>query len=232
MPDPRSNDEQTTAPEPLRRAVGRPPELSQEVQDRIVLLLRQGNYIETAAAFAGVDKHSLYAWMKRGVRATRKARRQLERGEGDGSIPEADQPFVSFMAAVDSALGFGEIRDLVQIDRASQGQLEIDEVTESTEPLVLNGVIVTREDGSPVLITRTTRRRGRKLPDWRAAAWRLERREPERWGRMRHELTGADGKDLIPMEAVREVLRNAEQRGEGDVSDEEFDELYGDDEED
>jgi hypothetical protein len=29
--------------------------------------------------------------------------------------------------------------------------------------------------------------------DWRAAAWRMERRNPERWGRVRIEHTGADG---------------------------------------
>ncbi len=28
---------------------------------------------------------------------------------------------------------------------------------------------------------------------WQAAAWRLERRYPDRWGRTRHEVTGADG---------------------------------------
>lgn len=28
---------------------------------------------------------------------------------------------------------------------------------------------------------------------WQAAAWRLERRYPERWGRTRHEITGPDG---------------------------------------
>lgn len=28
---------------------------------------------------------------------------------------------------------------------------------------------------------------------WQAAAWRLERRYPERWGRTRHEISGPDG---------------------------------------
>lgn len=28
---------------------------------------------------------------------------------------------------------------------------------------------------------------------WQAAAWKLERRHPGRWGRTRHEITGADG---------------------------------------
>jgi len=31
---------------------------------------------------------------------------------------------------------------------------------------------------------------------WQAAAWKLERRNPGRWGRTRHEITGADGGPL------------------------------------
>jgi hypothetical protein len=33
--------------------------------------------------------------------------------------------------------------------------------------------------------------------DWKAAAWRLERKHPKKWGRMdRHEVTGQDGKPI------------------------------------
>lgn len=32
---------------------------------------------------------------------------------------------------------------------------------------------------------------------WQAAAWKLERRNPGRWGRTRHEITGADGGPLV-----------------------------------
>jgi hypothetical protein len=31
------------------------------------------------------------------------------------------------------------------------------------------------------------------LENWQAAAWKLERRNPGRWGRVRHEITGKDG---------------------------------------
>ena len=32
---------------------------------------------------------------------------------------------------------------------------------------------------------------------WQAAAWKLERRYPEMYGRTRHEVTGADGNELV-----------------------------------
>ena len=32
---------------------------------------------------------------------------------------------------------------------------------------------------------------------WQAAAWKLERRNPSRWGRTRHEITGADGGPIV-----------------------------------
>jgi transposase len=45
---------------------GRPPELTDELHDKIINLIRAGNYIETAAIAAGISKQSLYTWMKNG----------------------------------------------------------------------------------------------------------------------------------------------------------------------
>jgi transposase len=72
---------------------GRPTKLTPELQDRIVALLRAGNYIETAARFCDVDKVTLYAWLKRGNR-------------------QANGPFREFLNAVERAQAEAEIRDL------------------------------------------------------------------------------------------------------------------------
>ena len=79
---------------------GRPTKLTPALQAQIVLALQSGAYVETAAAFAGVDKVSLYAWLKRG----RKQRRGL---------------FRDFLNAVEKAMAEADLRDLTMINKAA-----------------------------------------------------------------------------------------------------------------
>ncbi len=46
-----------------------PSKLTPETHQRIIALVRGGNYVETAAAACGVSKKSIYDWLKRGARA-------------------------------------------------------------------------------------------------------------------------------------------------------------------
>ena len=114
---------------------GRPTKLTPEKQEEIVKYLRAGNYVETAAAYAGLSKASVYNWMRRG-------RREIERVEDDPrrKIREEEQPYVDFLYAVEKAQARAEITSVALINRASETQ-------------------------------------------WQAAAWRLERKHPDRWGR-------------------------------------------------
>jgi transposase len=100
---------------------GRPTKLTPEVQKRIIDALRAGNYVETAAAYAGIGRQTLYDWLHRGAK------------EGKGAYHE-------FHEAVEKALAESEVRDVALIAKAAEAQ-------------------------------------------WQAAAWRLERRAPERWGK-------------------------------------------------
>jgi transposase len=106
---------------------GRPTKLDADTSDRICSAIRGGNYIETAAAVAGIHRDTLYTWLKRG------------RTEEDGIHRD-------FVLAVDEALANAEKNALRTIEDASDEH-------------------------------------------WQAAAWRLERRFPERWGRKRLEIT-------------------------------------------
>ncbi len=48
---------------------GRPSKLTPERQERIVELIRAGNYMEIAAQAAGIDVSTLYRWLQRGEKA-------------------------------------------------------------------------------------------------------------------------------------------------------------------
>lgn len=112
---------------------GRKTRLTLDRQEKIINAIRAGAYIETAAAAAGINKTSLYAWLKKGERYP-------------GTI------FSAFADAVNAALAQAEMRDVLAISKAAG-------------------------EG-----------------DWRAAAWRLERKFPGRWGQTtRTQISGPDG---------------------------------------
>ena len=51
---------------PSRGPMGRPSKFTPEVRELIILSIRTGNYIETAAAVAGISKETFYSWMHKG----------------------------------------------------------------------------------------------------------------------------------------------------------------------
>lgn len=84
---------------------GRKCKLNKEIQDKIIDLLLKGNYIETAAACAGISKNTLYDWLKRGAR-------EAERIEKGGNPNLSERKFVLFSDAVDKAMADAEARDV------------------------------------------------------------------------------------------------------------------------
>lgn len=112
--------------------MGRRTKLTPEVQDRVLSAVSAGNYLETAAQYAGIDASTLRRW--------------VVKGEAAG----AAEPYRTFCAALKSARAAAEVRSVALIQQAAT-------------------------DGT-----------------WQAAAWYLERSYPDRWGRTRVEVTGAD----------------------------------------
>lgn len=96
------------------------PKLDPLLAQRIVDLIRAGNYLEVAATAAGIHRSTLHRWLRHG--------RDQQRGR-----------FRKFLTAVEKAQAEAESRDVALIARAA-GE------------------------------------------DWRAAAWRLERKQPRRYG--------------------------------------------------
>jgi len=81
-------------------AGGRPTDLTPELQEKIVQAIKAGNYIETASAYAGINKTTLYDWLKRGSK-------------------ETDGIYVEFSNAVEKALADAEVRDVAIIAKAA-----------------------------------------------------------------------------------------------------------------
>ncbi len=54
-----------------RRKRGRPSKLSPEVADRLCSAIGNGNYLQDACCYAGIDYSTLRRWMIRGEEATR-----------------------------------------------------------------------------------------------------------------------------------------------------------------
>ena len=128
------------------------PKLTEELIEKLALVIRHGAYIETAAAFCGIHKDSLYRWLKIAA--------------GD----EATELHHQLNDALKRALADAEIRDLSVITKAAQ-----------------EGI-------------------------WQAAAWRLERKHPERWGRharVEVQHSGVDGRPIEiadRSEALKKIL--------------------------
>lgn len=115
---------------------GRPSKINPKIQAKICDVIRAGNYIETAAAHAGIAKNTLYDWMKRGARE----KERIEKAGGRAKVKKSEAEYVEFSDAVEKALADAEVRDVMIIANAATS-------------------------------------------DWKAAAWRLERKFPDKWGR-------------------------------------------------
>ena len=146
---------------------GRPTKLTSELQSRIVQAIQAGNYIETAAAYAGISKNTLFDWLRRGARE-----KERVAGKPRARVRKEEAPYVEFSDSVEKALAEAEVRDVVNVMKAADGG------------------------------------------QWQAAAWRLERKFPERWGykaKMQQEISGPEGKP-VQMEVVLSCLSEEELR--------------------
>lgn len=79
-------------------AGGRPSLLTDEVQERIVAIVKGGSLIETAAAVAGVSRSAVYRWLERGA--------------------DGEEPYAAFADAVAQAKAEGMARNVTLVARA------------------------------------------------------------------------------------------------------------------
>lgn len=85
---------------------GAPTKLTPELHERIISLVRGGNYIETAAQACGITSGTLHDWLRRGGK----------NDPADGGI------YPNFSRAVEKAIGEAEARDVLTIGKAAEKQ--------------------------------------------------------------------------------------------------------------
>lgn len=85
------------------RSPGRPTKFTEEVRAKILLAVRGGNYIETAAAYAGINKDTFYNWMN------------------IAESPDAPKEYSEFYDAIKEARAMAEVRSVALIGDAANG---------------------------------------------------------------------------------------------------------------
>lgn len=192
---------------------GRPPKLRQRiatntdgdpvtVHDRIVSSLAAGNYIETAAALAGVSKQSVYEWLKVGAQASTDV---TNRKTTLAKLTQHQRDCIEFSDAVAEAQAQSEVRDVATLAQLARGGTAV--TTKRVKKDAAGNVVETVETVETL------------KPDPHVLTWRLERRFPDRWGRRTLEISGPDG-DAIPVEVrVAGLLAAARSRVSGREAD-------------
>ncbi|MGC4951015.1 hypothetical protein ACLQ2N_33095 [Streptomyces sp. DT224] len=145
--------------------------LTPEVETRLVEASRAGLAVDLAAVNAGISRATFLRWMAYGRTEA------VDRAAGNPPDPALDH-FVEFFEKVERARASAALSAALDIRRASRG-----------------GIVTTHRTFDPhtgkVLEETIT-----TPPDWRAAAWYLERQHRKQYGKEDHlevELTGAAG---------------------------------------
>jgi len=205
---------------------GRPPKISTDLIAKIAKAIHRGNYRETASAINDIHRDTLNEWLRRGAREKERVKSLQAKGETRARVHAGEKLYVQLSDAVEKALAVADDRDLARVDAGARGgEKVVVEVTRTISKPVIHesGKPLVTKAGQPIVIveTITERRISRTGPDWHAAAWKLERRNPRLYGRRTYqEVTGRDGQDLIPLTAIRAALAATDE-----VEDAEWEEL-------
>ena len=91
----------------------RPPKLTDERIEMIGAALMAGNYMDTCAALAGIDRETLRLWMRRG-------RDELDRRGCGQKAQRGNAKHVKLVRAIDMAVAQGEASNLNIIRKAGK----------------------------------------------------------------------------------------------------------------
>lgn len=203
---------------------GRPPIIPDpDLIDKVAGFVAAGHYMETACAFSGVTKPTYLKWLREG----RKFQRDISGlPEGETITDHVREAYLAFLLKIERAVATAEVRDLTVIDKVAQGGLPIGQTTKTQRrvPMISNVTgepIRDRETGEILFREETTEvtTEAKTLPVWTAAAWRLERRNPDRWSRYTKHHVSKDKDQLLPLDAMRAIIDGDESVDDGTLPD-------------
>lgn len=150
--------------------------LTPEMEERILGHLRKGAAIAHVAAAVGIHPATFHDWMRRADNAV------LAHQESGEPVPETEELFVAFAEKVTQARGEGAVGATELVRKAANGGAVIRETTRRYR----------NEDGEMVEEVEIVR----APPDWRAAAWWLERAHRAEFGKNAADEAGDHGTGL------------------------------------
>lgn len=147
---------------------GRPTKLNKRIQGIICRAIRAGMTYERAAEAGGIHYDTFTTWR--------------QQGEADLSAGK-DTIFSAFSAAVQKAEIDGELKNAEVVFKAAKGGMKITETKTVTKATIRKNEDGKEERVAGVADEETTVIVKTASPDWKAAAFILERRHGARWGR-------------------------------------------------
>ncbi len=179
------------------------------VADQIISALRSGNYLEPAAAAAGVDSETVYGWLKVAGRARLRAKgRSLDEIE----MTDHERKCLEFSGSVLHAWGIYETAANVLLTQLERGGLET--TSTSTKQVLTERVI----DGELKTVWTDVERYVRVTvlpPDPKVLMWRLERRFQERYGNKVDVAISSKRQELTEEEHADELINGLQAFLEG-----------------
>lgn len=154
--------------------------------EQVIEKRRLGLDDQAACDSAGVSRTTLHNWRLGGARARTIA------AQGKRALTPEEQNLATFVEQLDRAEADWESDRLAIIQGAAKGGFV---TTKTAEKWVACDISDDTPDGRK-LVERTVTTETLH-PQWQAAAWQLERMRRDKYAR-RWEVTGADGKALIP----------------------------------
>jgi hypothetical protein len=107
------------------RVPGRPRKVNPELTERMVDVLLDGNFLETAAAIVGVNKTTVYRWMRRAEELEAAALEHTDDTDVEFDLYQhvdpRDWPLLDFCHAVKSASAYAEAELLRKVRLAGLG---------------------------------------------------------------------------------------------------------------